>query len=194
MQEWTTNFSLQVLSSLLFCILILSALRIPFEISGIHFNNSLQHRHRVMRHELPIPKCSLSSICPLDLWLGPLNSSSFLGINPSYLFLQWLSQLFSKVTGVAENFNNKLSNQRTTTTNQNTYPRVPTSFSLILPLMLHVPSLLPNHLQCSSLLHHPSHNAVPILHYTQTNRIAYPCIPCSNDGEIPTIRMQKGDG
>jgi hypothetical protein len=177
----------------LLCILILSTLRIPLEVFSIHFDNSLQHIHIVLRHELPIPRCSLSSICPLDLWLGPLNSSSFLGINPSYLFLQWLSQLFSKVTNVAENLNNKLSNQKTTTTNQNTYPKVPASFSLILPFMLHVPSLLPNHLQCSSLLHHPSHNAVPILHNTQINKIAYPCIPCSNDGEIPAIRMQKDD-
>jgi hypothetical protein len=29
---------------------------------------------------------------------------------------------------------------------------------------------------------------------TQTDRIAYPCIPRGSDGEIPAARMQKGDG
>jgi len=43
---------------------------------------------------------------PLVLRLGPLNFSSFFGINLSYLFLQWHSQLLNEVTGAAENFNN----------------------------------------------------------------------------------------
>jgi hypothetical protein len=29
---------------------------------------------------------------------------------------------------------------------------------------------------------------------TQTNIIAYPCIPCRSDGYIFAARMQKGDG
>jgi hypothetical protein len=30
-------------------------------------------------------------------------------------------------------------------------------------------------------------------HNTQTDRIAYPCIPRGSDGEILAARMQKGD-
>jgi hypothetical protein len=49
-------------------------------------------------------------------------------------------------------------------------------------------------LQCSRSLHHPSLGAAPILHNTQTNKVAYPCIPCNNDGHIPITSMQKVDG
>ncbi len=69
---------------------------------------------------------------------------------------------------------------------------LPPSFSysfLCFPSSIHSA----NFFQCQSSLHHPSHSAVPILHNTQTNRIAYPCIPHGSGGEIPTTRMQNGD-
>ncbi len=47
--------------------------------------------------------------------------------------------------------------------------------------------------QCSRSLHYPSFNTTPTFHNTQTNKVAYPCIPCKNDGHIPTISMQKVD-
>jgi hypothetical protein len=43
----------------------------PFEVSGIHSDNYLQHGFKVLQQKVPLPKCILTSICPLVLQLGP---------------------------------------------------------------------------------------------------------------------------
>ncbi len=63
----------------------------------------------------------------------------------------------------------------------------PSYYLLCLPSSVHSGNLF----QCNHFLHHPSHNTILVLHNTQTNRIAYPCIPCSSDGHVPVTRMQK---
>jgi hypothetical protein len=52
-------------------------------------------------------------------------------------------------------------------------------------LLSYLPSsITQTFLQCSRSVHHPSLGATHVLHNTQTNKVAYPCIPCSNDGHI----------
>jgi hypothetical protein len=56
-----------------------------------------------------------------------------------------------------------------------TYRLSPSYCLLFLPPTIHSTNLL----QCSCSLPHPSFDATPILHNTQTNKVAYPCIPCN---------------
>jgi hypothetical protein len=128
---------------------------------------------------------------------------SFYGSNPLVLHHSLASTLHIYSYNDIHNYSAKLLAQRKNSTTSQvvkkqqpptktpTGPLLPSSYSLL--CLLH-PFLPPNHLQCNSLLHHPSCHVIPILHNTQTNRIAYPRIPYSSDGEIPTARMQKGDG
>jgi hypothetical protein len=51
----------------------------------------------------------------------------------------------------------------------------PSYYLLFLPPTVHSTNLL----QCSPSLHHPSFDATLVFHNTQTNKVAYPCIPCS---------------
>jgi hypothetical protein len=123
-------------SSLFFSLImvyILSTLRIPLEVSGTHSVSYMQHRSKVLQHKLPIPRCSLSSICPIILWLRLFNYSSFLDINPSHIFLQWSSQLINEIISVAEFINNKLSSLKATTTIKSHPGKNPPSFFLHTP-------------------------------------------------------------
>ncbi len=184
MQEYTTNFYLQVSSSLLI-----------WFTHYVHPKDTpyLQHRSKVLQHKLPIPKCSLSFICPLIIRLKPLSSSSFLGIIPSYLFLQWSTQLFCQVIGALEFINNELSSLRATNTKKIAYQKEPPCFLLHIASYAYIP---PSILQTffNAITSSTIHYTVQLLSsITQTNKIAYPCIPYSNDGYIIATRMQKGD-
>jgi hypothetical protein len=44
----------------------------PFEVSGTHFDNYLQHGFKVLPQKVPLPKCILTFICFLVLQLRPL--------------------------------------------------------------------------------------------------------------------------
>jgi hypothetical protein len=59
---------------------------------------------------------------------------------------------------------------------------LPLSFILLLIL----PSIVnyANLFQCSHSFHHPLLCVVPVFHNIQTNKVAYPCIPCSSNGII----------
>ncbi len=60
-------------------------------------------------------------------------------------------------------------------------------------LLFYLPPLITQtFLRCSHSLHHPSFDTTPIFHNTQTNKVANPCIPCSNDGHILDVKHAKG--
>jgi len=100
MQRQTTDFWLQSLSSLL-----------PCKQHSVHLKDTLQGSlvltqttayntdARSCKHTLSIPNTHSLFNMPLHLRLGPLRSSSFFGISPSYQLHQRHAQLLNKVTG-----------------------------------------------------------------------------------------------
>ncbi len=61
---------------------------------------------------------------------------------------------------------------------------------LFLPPTVHFANLL----QCNHSFHHPFFNTAPILHNTQTNKVANPCIPCSRNRMNIHRKRAKVDG
>jgi hypothetical protein len=65
---------------------------------------------------------------------------------------------------------------------ENCIPARTSRLSLSYCLLFLLPTIhSANLLQCNCSLPHPSFGAAPILHNTQTNKVAYPCIPCSSN-------------
>ncbi len=129
---------------------------------------------------------------PLFLRLRPLSSSSSLGIIFKSIFIvvyittwpsYWRSEVHQQPAKYSKNYKHQ----------KKSIPERSASSSFILASYA---SFVHSFRKLSSMpkLPPPSitrRNSYP--HNTQTDRIAYPCIPRGSDGEILAARMQKGD-
>ncbi len=101
------------------------------------------------------------------------------------LLSHWHNEVHQQLAQQSKNYN-----QQENCIPERTCHLFPSYCLLCLPPTAHFANLF----QCSRSLHHPSLGITLVPHNTKTNKVAYPCIPYSNNRIVFVANAQKVDG